>query len=219
MKILRKLWFGQYSLTKSFWLFGFAILLVLNFPNAIMKAMSQRAIAELMPWVMSYIFFKGSYLLILTFGIWRASDNYKRRKLWAFLAKSYCVIAAFGLFLGLIDVFRVGFLYGFAFIGFLLFTAYWMDKKIEPTKVPIQNNKFPKDTITQISAENKKPMDDEILWEAAAKELAENKREGLWAKCFTEANGNDSLARVAYLKASVKRLREDLLAKSSEEHT
>lgn len=216
MKILRKLWCGQYSLAKSFWLFGFAILLVLNIPNGLMKMMSQKVIAESTVLILSYTFFIGAYQLILIFGIWRASNNYKGNKFWAFLAKSYCVIAAIGLLLGLIVIFAVKFLYGFAFIGILLFTAYWMDKKVELINAPIQKDDIPKNTIIQTSAENKKLVDDESLWDAAAKELAENKREGLWAKCFAESDGNDSLARVAYLKACVKRLNEDLLAKSSE---
>lgn len=48
---------------------------------------------------------------------------------------------------------------------------------------------------------------DEALWEQAAKELRSSlRKEGLWAKCFALANGDDSKASAEYLKIRVAQL-------------
>jgi len=52
--------------------------------------------------------------------------------------------------------------------------------------------------------------DDEKLWEQASAELnSSNKNEGLWAKCFAEANGDEAKARAQYLSAKVSKLRQE----------
>ena len=55
-------------------------------------------------------------------------------------------------------------------------------------------------------------VDDERLWEQASAELnSSNKNEGLWAKCFAEANGDESKAKAQYLGARVSKLKlEDI---------
>ena len=52
-------------------------------------------------------------------------------------------------------------------------------------------------------------VDDESLWEQASAELnSPNKNEGLWAKCFAEASGDEAKARAQYLSARVSKLKQ-----------
>ena len=53
-------------------------------------------------------------------------------------------------------------------------------------------------------------VDDEKLWEQALAELnSTNKSEGLWAKSFAEANGDEEKARAQYLSARVSKLKSE----------
>jgi len=50
-------------------------------------------------------------------------------------------------------------------------------------------------------------MDDEHIYEQVAAELeAGNRKEGLWAKCFAECDGDDNKAKALYLKTRVEQL-------------
>lgn len=213
MNTLKKLWQGKYSLAKSFWLFGVAILLLLNIPNGVIGMMSDKALAESRIFIIAYMFFIGTYQFIVTFGVWKASSSYKGAEIWEYISKAYCVVTGLFQLMGVVAIFKIGALYGLSYIGLWMLTAYWLDKSSEDSKSSIQPNIFKKDKVPQVQAINSKQVDDESLWEAASKELAENKREGLWAKCFAEANGNDSLAKVAYLKSRVQQLNEGLIQK------
>lgn len=51
-------------------------------------------------------------------------------------------------------------------------------------------------------------VDDERLWEQASAELnSPNKNEGLWTKCFAEANGDEAKAKAQYLNIAVKKIK------------
>jgi len=51
------------------------------------------------------------------------------------------------------------------------------------------------------------PVDDEHFWEIASHELrSSQRREGLWAKCYANANGDEARAKVDYLKHRVVQL-------------
>jgi hypothetical protein len=60
---------------------------------------------------------------------------------------------------------------------------------------------------------------EEKFWEKAIHEFEENRRPGLWAKCFSNAKGNEELAKAIYLEARVQELNKNyevLLLKKAE---
>lgn len=69
--------------------------------------------------------------------------------------------------------------------------------------------------ITRVSVDpqqattSSKLPNDEDTWKAASKELATDRNEGLWAKCFAEADGDENKAKAAYLKNRFKSLSEE----------
>lgn len=48
---------------------------------------------------------------------------------------------------------------------------------------------------------------EEAIWAAASKEFEENKKEGLYARCYAEANGDIARTKANYLRERVKQLR------------
>ena len=92
-------------------------------------------------------------------------------------------------YIGSVVLAIVWFAIGFA-IGFI-----W--RKFKPlNSVAIQNSAL--------------QVDDEKLWEQALAELnSTNKNEGLWAKSFAEANGDEAKARAQYLSARVSKLKQE----------
>jgi hypothetical protein len=212
MNFLKKLWHGKYSLSKSFWLFGVVILFMVKMPDGIMKMMSPYALQQALIFVIVYTLFVGAYQLIVTVGIWKSSSSYDGSEIWSLSAKAYCIVSLIFLFLGVINIFVVGTFYGLLYLGILFFSAYVLEKPIEEKNPTIKINKNVNVKYPQNQFENKKNTDDEKLWELASKELIEAKREGLWAKCFAEANGDDSLAKATYLKIRVQQLSDETLS-------
>jgi len=87
MGIITKLWNGDYSLAKTFWLFdlligmiaGFALLLLLMFCQCTLNVMT--AIYSVML----------CYAVLVNVGLWRAADKYSGKLVWAKLVKAYVV--------------------------------------------------------------------------------------------------------------------------------
>ncbi len=213
MNFLKKLWHGKYSLSKSFWLFGVVILFIVKMPDGIMKMMSPYALQQALIFVIAYTLVVGAYQLIATVGIWKSASSYDGSEMWSLSAKAYCIISLIFLFLGILNIFVFGTFYGLLYLGILFFSAYMLEKPLEENNSTIKINKNVSGKSPQNQLENKKNIDDEKIWELASKELSDAKREGLWAKCFAEANGDESLAKVAYLKLRVQQLNEDLIQK------
>jgi len=63
--------------------------------------------------------------------------------------------------------------------------------------------KDPRTEIPTIATSGRVPLAaaeaSEVLWEKAAHELKTNRREGLWARCFAESDGNENRAMARYL--------------------
>lgn len=74
---------------------------------------------------------------------------------------------------------------------------------------------------------NTKPSDitsstltNEQIWEKVSLELESSRREGLWARCFSESNGDDNKARALYLRSRVSEIENELNIKpSSKDYT
>lgn len=104
--MLKKIWNGQYSLKKTYWLYGniipaifFMVILAtaLIFQkeplNAILnlKFVPQLFYQKLILSVLIILFF--IYSVITTVGIWRSANNYLGNKIWPVLAKISIILA------------------------------------------------------------------------------------------------------------------------------
>ncbi len=59
-------------------------------------------------------------------------------------------------------------------------------------------------------------INDDVLWERALIEFDEGSaKKGLWAKCFSEANGDEAVAKANYLKIRVNQLSNTEISHSS----
>jgi hypothetical protein len=58
--------------------------------------------------------------------------------------------------------------------------------------------------ITSLTLTNEK------IWERASIELNGNRREGLWARCFAQSNGDENRARALYLRSRVSEIENEL---------
>ena len=72
-------------------------------------------------------------------------------------------------------------------------------KKEEPVKEEIKSSEI---TITS--------QEEEIIYAEVAKELKENRNEGVWLKAFTENDGDETKTKIAYTKKRVTDLMEEL---------
>ena len=100
IKILIKLWKGQYTLSKSYWFFGnivpliffiFLISLALFFQeNSLEALLNLKLVPEKLYQKISLIFLCIIFLIytvISTVGIWRSSNFYQGKKYWSTIAK------------------------------------------------------------------------------------------------------------------------------------
>ena len=115
-KILKKLWKGHYSLSRSYWFFGnivplffFVVLisLALSFQeNALDALLNQQfvpsGIYERVILVLITLVFL-VYSIISTVGIWRSANHYTGKRYWSVIAKFAIVLA---LFTYLKDIFK-----------------------------------------------------------------------------------------------------------------
>lgn len=106
VKILKKLYNGEYSLAKSYWFFGnviplalFLVILSTIFifsENPIQKIQNFNFIPENTTSLILTIFFSLItilYIIISTIGVWRSANNHNGKKIWAILAKVLIIIA------------------------------------------------------------------------------------------------------------------------------
>ena len=72
------------------------------------------------------------------------------------------------------------------------------------------------ETTIARSAGSSRTHGEESLWADALAELeGSNRRHGLWAKVFAEANGNEATAMAAYLRERVGQLAEDIASRQA----
>ncbi len=115
-KILKKLWNGHYSLSKSYWFFGnivplifFIILISLALlfqENALDALLNQQFVPKglyerVILLFITFLFL--IYSIISTVGIWRSANHYTGKRYWSVIAKFAIVLA---LFTYLKDIFK-----------------------------------------------------------------------------------------------------------------
>lgn len=89
--------------------------------------------------------------------------------------------------------------------GTLGTNTYGQDPQISPEMAKTSGAKISSMTPSGNQAPETTDASEE-LWEKAAHELKVNRREGLWARCFAENEGNESRAMALYLRLRVGEL-------------
>ena len=100
MTMLKKIWNGEYSLSKSYWFFGNIVPFFLFLATLLVAIYFQEHPLEsllalrfnptfffekIILFIMAAIFF--AYAFIATVGVWKSSNNYTGGKIWSILAK------------------------------------------------------------------------------------------------------------------------------------
>lgn len=87
------------------------------------------------------------------------------------------------------------------------------------TAATIKSDTWPTRAAEQGSAKSELlPPSDEALWERGMKEAeSPDRRQGLWAKCFGEANGVESAAKAAYMAVRVAEMKAEIRAEQQRE--
>ena len=90
---ISKLWRGEYSLAKTYWLFAIFINLILSFPIGLFETLSPQTQASIRFLFIPYFFIFGVYNIITAIGLWRSANNYQKFFFWKYLAKTIAVIS------------------------------------------------------------------------------------------------------------------------------
>ena len=190
MKFLSKLWFGEYSLLKTYWLFSLFIPLLLRIPIKLWEKNNDSNFLILF----LYLCLISTYSFISLIGLWRSSDSYKGNIVWCWFAKLTVILGLTLQFLLIVQTFLLGGIsypiWYLVLVGTILFCFSLSVKKKELLGSVDAN-------IKGIS--KKEEVDENILWEQVAKEFELSRNEGLWARLFVENNGDEKKAKVKYL--------------------
>lgn len=93
----KKLYWGEYSLARTFWLYYFLVTFLIGL---LQSAFAATVVGMLLSVALGI--FGLVYSVLCVVGIWRAASKYTGFKLWAVLAKIYVVLCIIGFVLTLI---------------------------------------------------------------------------------------------------------------------
>jgi len=99
--IFEKLVSGDLGLSKTFWIYGFAIGLIFNMLSGIV--FFTISIKSYIAMMVLY----NAYIISVLIGIWKASNKYNGKKIWSILAKTYIVINILVLLTIVISIFLI----------------------------------------------------------------------------------------------------------------
>ena len=203
MTFLSKLWFGEYTLRKTYWIFSVLIPILLSIPIKIWSIGSNASL-------FFYLCFVSTYSFIALIGLWRSSGLYVGNAVWSLLARLTVIIGFISQFFLMIQTMLLDKSYPIWYlilVGTILFCFSLSVKKKELLGSVDANIKG----ITK-----KEVVDENILWEQVAKEFEFSRNEGLWARLFVESKGDDNKAKVKYLSLRFEELRIPTTNKISE---
>lgn len=92
MKFIKKLWRGEYSLAKSYWLFSVVASAVLGAPISVIEQLPSATIANIWIYGLVYIALYAAYIFIAAVGVWRAATSYTNGAVWKYLAKIHSAL-------------------------------------------------------------------------------------------------------------------------------
>lgn len=100
-----KLWRGEYSLARTYWLFYVVIWGIFSLPIRWYGATNEKLQTEYVNLLIFSLCLFVSYGSIVLVGLWRSSSQYKGRKLWIFLVK---IIVCIGVLIQILTVLAIG---------------------------------------------------------------------------------------------------------------
>ena len=96
MEILNKLKNGEYSLVKTYWLFG----VIGNLPFNIIFSISVLSLEAI-----TFAFFMAiAYNYFWILGCWKAASDYQGIAIWSILAKGVCVLTGLSILYALVTI-------------------------------------------------------------------------------------------------------------------
>ena len=189
MKFFSKLWFGEYTLLKTYWIYCVFIPILLSIPIKIWITSSNSDFLI----IFFYLCLVSTYSFIALIGLWRSSNSYVGNIAWILLARFIVIIGFIYQFFLMIQTMLINVSYPIWYlvlVGTILFCFSLSVKKKELLGSVDAN-------IKGIS--KKEEVDENILWEQVAKEFELSRNEGLWARLFVENNGDEKKSKVKYL--------------------
>lgn len=97
MNFVSKLWRGEYSLAKTYWLFGVAANIVLGIPINLYNMITPESQASYAFAFLGYLALYAIYNFITSIGLWRAASAYNNGAIWKYLSKIISVIGLLSL--------------------------------------------------------------------------------------------------------------------------
>ena len=107
-----KLWQGQHSLVKTYWVFGVLGNIFLGIPISFYLALGSESQQRYFYFYVGYFFAYLAYNFVIAVGLWRSATNYDKSKVWKYLAKTVSVISLVFLFIAIfmqVKLFTAGF--------------------------------------------------------------------------------------------------------------
>ena len=106
MELIKALWRGDISLAKTFWIFGFAVNLLLNFTSSYILLQQEIILSTIIGRVLLLLLvvFCIIYNPFILIAIWRSAKKYKGSNVYGILAK-IMVIIGWGGYLRSLDEF------------------------------------------------------------------------------------------------------------------
>lgn len=197
---ITKLWRGEYSLAKTYWLFNALAGFVLGTPLYFFNMLSIRTQSENQNVIFGYACLVISYGVIATVGLWKSSCLFKGNSLWAILSKIVACLSGLLLASTFIEIFKLSGGYGFTCLLVTLLICVYVshtsdsEPKNENATKKVELVAIPNPTYSEAVSTDEN-------WEFLSKEFNSDERhEGLWTKCFVEANGDEGKAKLQYLK-------------------
>jgi len=92
MNFIAKLWRGEYSLAKSYWLFSVVVSAVLGAPISVIEQLPSASLANIWIYGLIYIALYAAYMFIAAVGVWRAATGYTNGAVWKYLAKIHSAL-------------------------------------------------------------------------------------------------------------------------------
>lgn len=96
-----KLWQGQYSLLKTYWVFSIFVNIFLGIPISIYLALGSELQQSYFYIYVGYFFIYLAYNFVIAVGLWRSATNYDKSKVWKYLAKTASVVSLVFLFIAI----------------------------------------------------------------------------------------------------------------------
>jgi hypothetical protein len=93
MNFITKLWRGEYSLAKTYWLFNFLIGAILGLPISVVGSLPPETLAKIFLPSLIYFIVYILYIFIVSVGLWRSASKNNNADVWKFFAKAFAVIS------------------------------------------------------------------------------------------------------------------------------